>query len=277
AAQGAGRVPGGAAGRLLPGGPGSAALPAADGARRAHRARRRRGGPRLRFQPAPGPARLPAVDGRGRARAAVGVPAGGRRHAAAGPDHRHQRRGRRRGAVHGELRARPGGVLVDEHADRGRGLRVPVGADARRPRRGRRGGLPPHHRGAVAGRGQGRRRGVRRALPGLAHPVRPPAARPPAQGRPRAVERGHARRPAGLRWPVPAGVRGRRAGGGGARPQRHLLGHPGRARHARPAPAGRRRDGRGARGRRRGRRPARGRPDDPHRPRRDHARAARAA
>ncbi len=51
----------------------------------------------------------------------------------------------------------------DERADRRRGLRLPLGADAQRAGRRRRRRLPADHRGALAGRRQGRRRGVLRS------------------------------------------------------------------------------------------------------------------
>ena len=95
-------------------------------------------------------------------------PGRGRR-AAARPDGRHQRRGDRPGPVHRHLRAEPRGVVDEQRPDRRRGLRLPLGADARRAGcRGRR-RLPADHRRPLARRRQGRRR---RVLPAPTPPGR---------------------------------------------------------------------------------------------------------
>ena len=163
----------------------------------------------------------------------------------------------RPGPVHGQLRAEPRGVVDEQRPDRRRGLRLPLGADARRAGcRGRR-RLPADHRRPLAGRRQGRRRRVLPALPGLADAVLRPAAGAPAQGRARLVDRRAGQRAARVGRPVPRRVRRPRPRRDPAHPQRPVLGHPGRPRPARAAPAGRHRAGRRPGRRRRRHRAAR--------------------
>ena len=144
-----------------------------DAAAGAHPARGGRGRLRRGLQPAPARAPVPGHHRARQPRAALGVPCGRGRLDAPRPDDRDERRGRRQRAVHGELRAQPRGLVVVERTDRRRGLRLPLGADAQRAGRRRRRGLPAHHRGALARRRQGGRRGVLAALPGLADTCSP--------------------------------------------------------------------------------------------------------
>ena len=234
--------------------------PDAQGRTDAARRRRPRSPPGV--QPAPAGRPLAGDDGARHPRAALPVQGGLRRHAAARPDDRLERPRRRHAAVHGELRGQPRGVLVGQRPGGRRGLRLPLAADAGPARRVRRGGLPADHRRALARGRQGRRRRVLPALPGLAAALLRPAARAPAQGRPRLVDRGHGRRAAHVGRPVQGVLRGPRPRRDRAHPQRRLLGHPDRARPARAAQArpveprggpGHRRRRRGAAGGRRGR------------------------
>ena len=154
--------------------------------------------------------------------------------------------------------------MDEQRPDRRRGLRLPVGADARRAgRRGRR-RLPADHGRPLPRRGQGRRRRVRPALPRLEDAVLRPAPRAPAQGRPRFVDRCAGQRRPRVRRSLPGRLRRPRPRRGRAHAQRPVLGHPGGARPARAAPPGRygaRRRPRGRRRRHRAAHAGRQRPD----------------
>ncbi len=226
--------------RAAPGGGARCAGGDADAARQ-DRDRRRRGRPAGGVQPPHPGRRLVHHPRAGHPGAAVGVPARPVRRAHVGHHRGDLGRGERATAVHRQLPAGPGRVLVRQRADRRRGFQLPVAADAQPARGRRRGRLPAHHRRPLPGGGQDRRGGLRPVLPGLAHAVRRPAAGAPAQGRPGRVERRAGRQHPGFRWPV----RGR-CGRPGARPdhagpQRPLLGDPGGRRPARAAVRRRRR------------------------------------